>query len=85
MKLVMDPQVQRLLDQAYLLLPVHRAALATALIESLESNRDPDVARAWEQEINRRQADLKEGRVLAVPWDEARRQMFEDEPPRDPT
>ena len=84
MTLIMNPRVQRLLDQAYLLLPVDRAELAQALIESIEGKRDPDTARAWEAEINRRELDIEEGRVLAVPWEEARRQMFGDEPPRDP-
>ncbi len=36
MKLVMDPEVRRILDQAHLLPPVHRAALAAAILESLD-------------------------------------------------
>ena len=78
MKLVMDPEVQRILDQAHLLPPIHMAALAAAILESLEGTPDPDAAQAWEVELDRRQADLKEGRVRAVPWDEARKQMFGD-------
>ena len=78
MKLVMDPDVQRILDQAHLLPPIHRAALAAAILESLDGEHDPDAARAWEVELDRRQAELKEGRVRAVPWDEARKQMFGD-------
>jgi putative addiction module component (TIGR02574 family) len=78
MKLVMDPEVQRILDQARLLPPIHRAALAASILESLDGEPEPDAERAWEAELDRRQAELKEGRVRAVPWDEARKQMFGD-------
>ena len=78
MKLVMDPEVQRILDQANLLPPILRAGLAAALLESLDGEPDPDAVRAWKVELDRRQTDLKEGRVRAVPWDEARKQMFGD-------
>jgi putative addiction module component (TIGR02574 family) len=84
MTLVMNARVQRLLDQAYLLLPVERAELAQALIESIEGKREPEMAHAWEAELDRRQSDLDSGRVLAVPWEQAWRQMFSDEPPPDP-
>lgn len=81
MKLVMDPEVQRILDQANRLPPVHRAALAASILESLDGKPDPDAERAWEVELDRRQAELDDGRVRAVPWDEARKQMFGDRCP----
>jgi putative addiction module component (TIGR02574 family) len=76
----MDPEVQRILDQAHLLPPDHRAALAATILESLDGEPDPDAARAWEAELDRRQAGLKEGRVRAVPWEDARRQIFGSAP-----
>jgi len=39
------------------------------LIESLESEVDPDVGEAWRVEIERRLAELDSGAVKTVPWE----------------
>jgi putative addiction module component (TIGR02574 family) len=53
-----------------------RASLAGLLIESLEGEPDPDVEAAWAAEIERRVADVENGTVKTVPWEEVRRRLI---------
>ena len=53
-----------------------RATLAGLLIESLESEPDPDVEAAWAAEIERRVAGLDAGTVVIVPWEQVRRRLL---------
>lgn len=53
-----------------------RATLAGLLIESLDPQDDSEVEAAWEREIERRIAELDDGSVETVPWEEVRRQLF---------
>ena len=58
-------------------LPEHdRATLAGLLIESLESEPDPDVEAAWAAEIERRVADLETGTVKTILWEEVRQRLL---------
>ena len=58
-------------------LPVEaRAALASRLIESLDDSVDEDAEAAWGEEIAQRIQDLDKGKVKAVPWSSARRQIL---------
>ena len=50
---------------AFLLPPEERAKLAERLIASLE--RNPEVEKAWEEEIKRRIADFAAGRIESIP------------------
>lgn len=52
-----------------------RATLAGLLIESLETERDPDVEESWRQEIDRRVAQLEAGQVETIPWETVRDQL----------
>ena len=52
-----------------------RATLAGLLIESLETERDPDVEESWRQEIDRRVAQLEAGEVETIPWETVRDQL----------
>jgi putative addiction module component (TIGR02574 family) len=69
-----------ILDAA-LRLPNHeRAVLASRLLESLEPVfADAEIEAAWAAEIKRRIDDLNSGKEKAIPWEEARRMIFEDE------
>lgn len=76
----MDPIEDRLLREVLSLPPAARAALAGALIESLEDGDAPsqeDVEAAWAVEIQRRWQALQEGKVTPIPWAEVRRQLLE--------
>jgi putative addiction module component (TIGR02574 family) len=72
----MSTHVTELFAQASLLSDEDRATLAGLLIESLESEVDPDVEGAWRVEIERRMAELDSGAVQAVPWEEVRAKLF---------
>lgn len=54
-----------------------RATLAGLLIESLEGEPDPGVEAAWAAEIERRVAELDEGTVKTIPWEEVRRRLLD--------
>jgi hypothetical protein len=53
-----------------------RAAIAAALIESLDPLIDEDREALWDKEIARRVAGLDSGAVQTVPWPEARQQIL---------
>lgn len=71
----MTQEVSELLKQALALPSEARAALADSLLESLDDTLDASTEEEWEQEVNRRIADLDSGKVKPVSWAEARRQM----------
>jgi putative addiction module component (TIGR02574 family) len=67
-----------LLDAALKLPEGARAELAHRLLDSLKSFfADPETEAAWSEEIKRRIEDLESGREKAIPWDRARRMIFE--------
>lgn len=69
-----------LLDAALQLPEEARIDLANRLFESLEPAEDEgDVEAAWAEEIKRRIDDLTSGREKAIPWEQARRMIFEDD------
>jgi putative addiction module component (TIGR02574 family) len=65
----MTTHVTELFEKASVLSESDRATLAGLLIESLESEVDPDVEEAWRLEIERRVAELDSGAVETVPWE----------------
>ena len=54
-----------------------RATLAGLLIDSLETEVDPDVEEAWAAEIARRVAHIESGEAKLIPWEEVRRRLRE--------
>jgi putative addiction module component (TIGR02574 family) len=52
--------------------PEARAALAGTLLDSLDDIVDQDAETAWEAEIVMRLKEIDEGKVIMVPWAEAR-------------
>jgi putative addiction module component (TIGR02574 family) len=66
-----------LLKKALTLPAEDRAALAEALIASLEEQSDDDAKAAWKSEIKRRISELDTGAVSSIPWPEVRRRLFE--------
>jgi putative addiction module component (TIGR02574 family) len=52
-----------------------RAFLAGQLIDSLEPQIDMDIETAWQNEIHTRVLQAKEGSVIFMPWEEARRRL----------
>ena len=65
----MSTHVTELFERASILSEKERATLAGLLIESLESEVDPDVEEAWRVEVERRLAELDAGTAKTVPWE----------------
>ena len=53
-----------------------RATLAGLLIETLDPAAESDVEVAWFEEIGRRVAEIDNGTVATIPWDEVRDELF---------
>lgn len=66
---------RQLLDAALQLSAEERAALAGELIQSLETDVDPDAEAAWSAEIRARLDRVDAGLAPTVPWSEARRRI----------
>ncbi len=72
----MTETAQDLLRKALTLNTEDRASLAGALIESLDDHVDADVTGAWDEEIERRVAQLESQAVGTVPWSAVRERLF---------
>ena len=72
----MARDLKELFSEAVGLSEQDRATLAGLLIESLDPNPDPEVERAWADEIARRVAELDAGTVETIPWERVRNEMF---------
>ena len=73
----MSTHVTELFEKASILSEEERATLAGLLIESLESEMDPDVEEAWRVEIKRRLAELDAGTVETVPWETVKAKLLQ--------
>jgi putative addiction module component (TIGR02574 family) len=71
--LFMTERTEELLQKALSLPAGERAELAGSLIASLDSNIDPDADAAWQEEVARRLAEVRSGKVTTVPWNEVQR------------
>jgi putative addiction module component (TIGR02574 family) len=72
---------QQLLNDAMGLPDEQRAALAAALIESLDQDVDEDAEAAWSVEIARRLRDVQSGDAKTIPWSQVRQMIVADERP----
>lgn len=73
----MSKTVKELYDEASTLDEKQRADLAGLLLESLDSERDPDVEQAWAAEIESRITQIDNGDVDLIPWEDVKREMYE--------
>jgi putative addiction module component (TIGR02574 family) len=67
--------VKQLSEEAVRLPDEERAALAGRLIQSLETEVDPDTEAAWSVEIRARLDRLDAETATTIPWSEARRRI----------
>ena len=72
---------EELLNDAMRLPDEQRAALAAALIDSLDRDVDEAAEAAWSVEIARRLRDVENGHVKAIPWPQAHQLIAADESP----
>ena len=66
---------RQLLVEALQLSDRERAALAGELIQSLETDVDPDADAAWSAEISARLERVDAGKAKTISWSEARRRI----------
>jgi putative addiction module component (TIGR02574 family) len=71
---------QELLNDAMRLPEEQRAALAAALIESLDDGVDENAETAWSVEIARRLHEVESGHVSTIPWPQARKMIAAEGP-----
>jgi hypothetical protein len=64
-----------LIDQALALGPDDRAALATALLDSIAGANNATVNLDWADEIRLRKIQLRSGIARPVPWPQARARL----------
>ncbi len=62
-------------EKAQQLSEMERAALALALIESLDGPPDADLEEAWRIEIERRVGQIERGEVQPIPGDEVLKRL----------
>lgn len=74
----MTRRAEDLLTEALQLADAERGELAARLLDSLESPSDTPADPLSESKIKDRLEDVRSGRVVPVPWDEARRQIMDD-------
>ena len=74
---VMSADQEKLLQEAMRLPPEARAALAAKLIDSLDTEVDPDAENAWASEIAARLREIDSGSARLVPWAEARKSILD--------
>ena len=67
--------LDQLVDEALRLPEPDRAALAAALIGSLDPGLENEPSQDWDAEIRRRLEELDKGTVTPVSWADARRRI----------
>lgn len=75
----MATELRQLFREALELTDNDRATLAGLLIESLETEIDPDVEAAWAEEAERRWKEIESGSVKTIPWEDVRARLLSDE------
>jgi putative addiction module component (TIGR02574 family) len=68
----MSNKAEVLIKEALALPDAELASLIDGLLAALEPEKDAEVDLAWAAEIERRSAELQQGLVTAVPWNEVR-------------
>ena len=71
----MSRRADQLFEDAQALPVEERAVLALQLLDSV-GEPEPEIERAWSDEVRRRLDDVDAGRTTLATWDEARRRIF---------
>ena len=72
---VMNARLDHVIDEALALVPQERSAVVLALLDSLDGEDEPLVAKAWQEEIQRRKEGMRSGAIKMLPWAEARARL----------
>ena len=68
---VMNARLDHVIDEALALVPQERSAVVLALLDSLDGEDESLVAKAWQEEIQRRKEGIRSGAIKMLPWAEA--------------
>jgi len=71
----MATSIEHLAEEAMALPAASRARLADILVESLDVAEPGDIDKLWIQEAKLRRDDVRAGRVVTIPGDEALRKV----------
>ena len=71
----MRQRADQLFEDAQALPAEERAVLALQLLDSV-GEPEPEIERAWCDEVRRRLADIDAGRTTLATWDEAKHRIF---------
>ena len=71
----MSRRADKLFEDAQALPDEERAILALQLLDSV-GEPEPEIERAWSDEVRQRLADIDAGRTRLAPWDEAKARIF---------
>jgi putative addiction module component (TIGR02574 family) len=74
----MDPATEQLLNAVLALPDEERLQFAEALLVSLQPEDRPPFDDSWRAIIQRRSAELRSGQVTPIPWEEVKRQAWEN-------
>jgi len=72
----MTRAASQVLEGALALDEDERALVVQKLLESLRGESQSAVAEAWDEEIERRVAELDAGTVATLPWSRVRERLF---------
>jgi putative addiction module component (TIGR02574 family) len=72
----MSRNAEALMKEAMALPDTERASLIDGLLANLDPEKDADADQAWAMEIERRGAELEQGIVEPVAWEEVRKKAL---------
>jgi putative addiction module component (TIGR02574 family) len=75
----MSDRLQTILDAALALPEAERVVLIDELVESLPPDTGPLSEEEMFAELERRAAEVEQGLVTPIPWEEVRRQLWKQE------
>ncbi len=70
------PNIESIQEAALRLQPAARVALTHALVESLATLSEAQVAELWLEEAERRDDEMESGRVVGIPGEEVFRRLY---------
>ena len=75
--MAITPNIESIQEAALQLQPAARVALTHALVESLATLSEAQIAELWLEEAERRDAEMESGRVAGIPGEEVFRRLYE--------
>jgi putative addiction module component (TIGR02574 family) len=72
----MGSKAAAIMKEVMTLSDAERATLVNELLAAMEPGKDEDVDQAWAMEIDRRGAELEQGVVTPVAWEEVRKKAL---------